>query len=81
MASGVPTITSYGSSLEEVAGDGAYLIEPGHTNSIVSGLEKVLGDQELRRDLIERGLRRASLFRQEELAQKTLAVYRAVAQS
>ena len=81
MASGVPTITSYGSSLEEVAGDGAWLVDPGDTTSIVSGLEKVLADQELRRNLIERGLRRAGLFRQEELAQKTLTVYRAVAES
>jgi len=75
MASGVPTITSFGSSLEEVAGDGCLLIDPTNTDSIAKALERVLGDQDLRRDLIDRGLRRAGQFRQDELAKKTLAVY------
>lgn len=81
MASGTPTITSFGSSLQEVAGDGAFLIDPSDTNSIAAGLEKVLGDQEFRSQLVQRGIRRASQFKQEDLAQKTLAVYRLVAQT
>src|SRR4029077_3921279 len=39
MASGVPTITSFGSSPQEVAGDGALLIDPADTNSFVAVLE------------------------------------------
>jgi glycosyltransferase involved in cell wall biosynthesis len=81
MASGTPTITSFGSSLQEVAGDGALLIDPSDSGSIAAGLEKVLGDQEFRKGLIQRGIQRASQFKQEELAQKTLAVYRATAQT
>src|SRR5206468_5685458 len=51
MASGVATITSFGSSLEEVAGNGALLVDPLDVSSIAKALSKVLGDAEFRRDL------------------------------
>ena len=79
MASGVPTITSYGSSLQEVAGDGALLIDPSDTNSIATAMEKVLSDQGFSRSLIARGLKRASDFKPDALVSGTLAVYRALA--
>jgi glycosyltransferase involved in cell wall biosynthesis len=79
MASGVPTITSFGSSLEEVAGNGALLIDPSDTNSIAAALEKVLSDRELRERLAAAGIQRAGEFRQDDLVKKTLAVYNAIA--
>ena len=79
MASGVATITSFGSSLEEVAGDGALLIDPSDTQSIATALLKVLSDQNLRQDLINRGLRRAKRFQRDELTKKVLAVYQSLA--
>ena len=79
MASGVPTITSFGSSLEEVAGDGALLVDPLDTDSITQALGKALTDQPLRQQLIERGLRRSAQFKPEMLAQKALGVYRSIA--
>jgi glycosyltransferase involved in cell wall biosynthesis len=79
MASGVPTITSFGSSLEEVAGDGALLINPGDTDSITDALGKVLGDPGLRQDLAVRGLKRSKKFTAGNLAEKALAVYRSLA--
>jgi glycosyltransferase involved in cell wall biosynthesis len=78
MASGVPTITSHGSSLEEVAGNGALLVDPNDTESITEALSKVLGDAELRRDLASRGLKRSAEFKAGELAEKTLDVYRSL---
>jgi glycosyltransferase involved in cell wall biosynthesis len=78
MASGVPTITSFGSSLEEVAGDGALLIDPRDTGSITDALGKVLGDPGLQRDLAARGLERSKQFTTENLAEKALAVYRSL---
>ena len=72
MASGVPTITSFGSSLEEVAGDGALLIDPRDTGSITDALGKVLGDPGLQRDLIARGLKRSKDFTAGNLAEKAL---------
>jgi glycosyltransferase involved in cell wall biosynthesis len=81
MASGVPTITSFGSSLEEVAGDGALLIDPRDTGSITDALGKVLGDPGLQRNLTARGLKRTKDFTAGNLAEKTLAVYRSLAGS
>jgi glycosyltransferase involved in cell wall biosynthesis len=78
MASGVPTITSYGSSLEEIAGDGALLIDPGDTRSIADALGKVLGDPGLQRALTARGLKRSEKFSAGNLAEKALAVYRSL---
>jgi glycosyltransferase involved in cell wall biosynthesis len=79
MASGVPTITSFGSSLEEVAGDGALLVDPRDTQSIAEALGKLLSDPALRKDLAARGLRRSASFKPGDLAQKTLDVYRSLA--
>lgn len=81
MASGVPTITSFGSSLEEVAGDGALLIDPSDTGSITDALDKVLGDPGFRRDLAIRGLERSKQFTAGNLAEKALAVYSSLAGS
>jgi glycosyltransferase involved in cell wall biosynthesis len=78
MASGIPTITSLGSSLQEVAGDGALLIDPGDTDSITDALGKVLGDPGLRQDLAVRGLNRSKEFTAGNLAEKALAVYRSL---
>jgi len=78
MASGVPTITSRGSSLEEVAGDAAVLIDPRDTNSIADAMERVLKDAELQRSLSERGLRRSAQFNTGSLAAKVLDVYRSL---
>jgi glycosyltransferase involved in cell wall biosynthesis len=78
MASGVPTITSLGSSLEEVAGNGAILIDPRDTDSITAALGKVLGDPCLRQDLAIRGLKRSKEFTAGNLVEKALAVYRSL---
>lgn len=79
MASGVPTITSRGSSLEEVAGDGALLIDPRDTGSITDALGRILGDPGLQRDLAMRGLKKSKDFTVGNLAEKALAVYRSLA--
>jgi glycosyltransferase involved in cell wall biosynthesis len=81
MASGVPTITSFGSSLEEVAGDGALLVDPNDTASIAEAMSRLLADPGLRRELAARGLKRSAAFKSGNLAQKTLAVYRSLLNS
>jgi glycosyltransferase involved in cell wall biosynthesis len=78
MASGAPTITSRGSSLEEVAGDGALLVDPFDVSSIADTMEQVLGDPELQHDLVNRGLRRSAEFKAEELSLRMLEVYRSL---
>jgi glycosyltransferase involved in cell wall biosynthesis len=62
MASGTPVITSNVSSLPEVAGDAAMLIDPYQTDAIAGAMRRVLMDDRLRDDMRERGLARAREF-------------------
>jgi glycosyltransferase involved in cell wall biosynthesis len=62
MASGTPVITSNVSSLPEVAGDAAMLIDPYETDAIAGAMRRVLMDDRLRDDMRERGLARVREF-------------------
>lgn len=77
MASGVPVITSAATSLGEVSGDAALLVNPYRADELADALRVVLRDQALRDMLIRRGRERASLFSWERTARETLAVLRA----
>lgn len=78
MSCGVPVITSRGSSLEEVAGNAALLIDPLDEVSIAQALKQVLGDDELRKRLGEAGLTRSKTFDLKDAARQTVAVYERV---
>jgi glycosyltransferase involved in cell wall biosynthesis len=75
MASGTPVITSNVSSLPEVVGDAAVLVNPLDADAIAQAMARVLADTRLRRDLITRGLERAQAFRWADAAARTRAVY------
>jgi glycosyltransferase involved in cell wall biosynthesis len=62
MASGVPVLTSNVSSLPEVAGEAAVLIDPYDLDALVDGFQKLLNDTNLRRMLIEQGFAQAHKF-------------------
>jgi glycosyltransferase involved in cell wall biosynthesis len=79
LASGLPTVTSFGSSLEEVAGDAALLVDPKDVTALSAAIQRILSDAELRQSLIERGLRRSAQFTVENFAQRVLKVYRSLA--
>ncbi|NNJ11447.1 glycosyltransferase family 4 protein [Chloroflexales bacterium ZM16-3] len=76
MACGAPVITSQISSMPEVAGDAAIMIDPYRTEQIVEAIEGVLSNRALQADLRARGQRQAALFTWERTATETLAVYR-----
>ena len=78
MASGTPVVTSNVSSLPEVAGDAAVLVDPYDVDSIVDGLRRVVGDRALAADLRRRGLERAREFSWERSVEKTREVYREI---
>jgi len=78
MASGTPVVTSNVSSLPEVAGDAAVLVDPYDVDSIVDGLRRVVGDREMAATLRRRGLERAREFSWARSVEKTREVYRAV---
>ena len=76
MAAGLPVVCSRGSSLSEIAGSAAEFVDPRDSQSIVSGLERVLGDQERARELRSLGLERSRAFDWDRTAEMTLAFYR-----
>ncbi|MCX7840735.1 MAG: glycosyltransferase, partial [Anaerolineae bacterium] len=76
MASGIPTICARVSSLPEVAGDAALLVDPRDVGDIVNAIERVLTDHVLRATLRARGLARACEFTWERTARETRRVYK-----
>lgn len=79
MACGVPVLTSNTTSLPEVAGDAALLVNPESIDEIRTGIERLATDQTLRTDLIAKGLERAKLFSWDAVAARVQAVLDEVA--
>jgi len=73
-----PVLTSTVSSLPEVAGDAALLVDPHDPEALAAALAQLAGDAALRADLVRRGQARAALFSWERTARLTLEVYRAL---
>lgn len=78
MACGTPVITSNVSSMPEVAGDAALLVDPLSTDSIAEGLKELALDPGKRGELRGKGLRRTAEFSWKEIAESTLQVYREI---
>ncbi len=74
MACGTPVLTSTTSSLPEVAGDAALLVDPHDTAAIADGLTRLLTDDRLHATLRERGRAHAARFTWAATAQATLGV-------
>jgi glycosyltransferase involved in cell wall biosynthesis len=79
MASGTPVVTSNVSSLPEVVGDAAVLVDPTDAMDIKEGIKRVLTDPELREQLRARGLVRAQQFSWETSVRRTREIYQDVA--
>jgi len=75
MACGTPVVTSNISSLPEVVGDAAVLVNPYDVDSIAEGILKVLVDGKLKDNLVKKGFNRVKLFSWERTASETLKVY------
>lgn len=79
MSSGVPVITSNVSSLPEVAGEAAILVEPKNIKAIAGAIKKVSSNKLIANQLREKGLKRVKKFTWERCAQKITKVYERVA--
>lgn len=75
MSLGVPVITSNTSSLPEVAGDAAILVNPDHYQELADAILQVINNTQLRNQLIEKGKNRAKLFSWENTAKQTINAY------
>jgi len=78
MACGVPVITSNTTSIPEVVGNAALLINPRDGEDIKKALLSLLNDEMLRKDLIKRGLEQVKKFSWGKMAEETLEVYNSV---
>ncbi|HRW08467.1 MAG TPA: glycosyltransferase family 1 protein [Caldilineaceae bacterium] len=78
MACGTPTIVSNVSSLPEVVSDAALLVNPNDTEEIAVAMHRLLTDQDLHKELRDKGLKRAGCFSWELAARSTMDVYRRV---
>jgi len=79
MACGVPVITSNNSSLPEVVGDAAVMIDPRDPDELAGAIEKVLADDQLRRSLAVAGRERAGRFSYRRSARQLLNVIEEIA--
>jgi glycosyltransferase involved in cell wall biosynthesis len=81
MNCGCPVITSNISSMPEVAGDAALLVDPYSVEEIKGAVQRLLSDVKLRKRLIDNGYRQASRFSWEKTANETIKVYEKVLES
>jgi glycosyltransferase involved in cell wall biosynthesis len=75
MKCGAPVIVGNQTSLPEVVGDAALMIDPFDVNAIAGAIKKVIMDSNFRSELRVKGLERAKVFDWKETARQTLAVY------
>ena len=76
MACGVPVITSNTSSMPEIAGDAACIVDPNDSDAIMQGMLKISTDLEYKNELIGKGLERCKKFSWNNMALQVLDVYK-----
>ena len=75
MQSGVPVVASNTSSLPEVVGDGGIMLAPDDHAGFANALEKIIGNDAFRSDLVRKGLAQAAKFSFKKAACETVGVF------
>lgn len=78
MRCGAPVITSNTSSMPEISGDGALIINPHNPKTITEGMLKILQNSGYCDELIEKGKQQATKFSWINMTQDVLALYHSV---
>ena len=78
MACGAPVITTDVSSLPEIVGEAGILVPVNNVEALYGAMIAVLGDEDLRRKMINKGIQRAAKFTWEQTAILTFQVYQQV---
>jgi glycosyltransferase involved in cell wall biosynthesis len=76
MACGVPVVTTRSTSIPEVVGEAALMVEATDTAALADAIGRVLADESLRAALREKGLKQAARFSWERTARETWNIYR-----
>jgi glycosyltransferase involved in cell wall biosynthesis len=77
-ACGTPVITSNVTSMPEIAGDAALLVDPTSVNEIAAAMDQLYAHPELREELSRKGMLRAQAFSWDSVAERVRAAVRAV---
>lgn len=78
MAAGIPVVSSNRTSLPEVIGDAGLLVDPDDVLEWTRSIKRILSEDALRAELIDRGRKRVRDFSWQRTADATLDVYRSV---
>ena len=78
MAAGVPVVTSNNSSLPEVVGDAAIMVNPYCSDELSNAIHRVISDKNLQTELRSKGRKRAKMFNWHRVAREVLGVYHEV---
>jgi len=78
MSYGCPVVTSKTSSLPEVAGDAAILVDPFNISEIAEAIETATKDENKRKEMIEKGFKQSKKFSWEKAARETIKLYESV---
>ena len=78
MASGCPVITSNTSSLPEIVGNAGIMVDPHDLNSLAEKMHEVLTDENLRKEMIKKGLDQAEKFSWGKSAEETIQLYKKI---
>ncbi len=76
MACGAPVITSNTSSLPEVAGDAALLVDPNDISALAQAIQTLLENEQLRSELVQKGYLQAQKYTWDMSARRMLQIYR-----
>jgi glycosyltransferase involved in cell wall biosynthesis len=77
-ATGTPAIVSNVSSIPEIAGDAAMLVDPNNGEEIANAMLKMAKDENLRNSYCEKGKIQVDKFNWEKCARETLDVYKSL---
>ncbi len=78
MRCGVPVITSNTSSMPEVSGDAAFIIDPFNPSEITNAIVELINNKELRDKLSQKGLKQSQKFSWKNMAKEVLELYKEV---
>ena len=78
MKIGIPIVTSRVSSIPEVVGEAAILVDPHNINELASSMIGVVRDEKLAKSLVKKGFAQVRKFSWERTAEQTLKIYKEV---
>lgn len=79
MACGTPVLTGNTSSMPEIGGDAALLVDPYNQPKMADAIQQIITNKELRKELIDKGYTQADRFSWNAMAQSVLSIYNELA--